>query len=82
VQGITRSYLPGNPEGWLKTLWLRSANDGQLGTSMEGIHGFGIVLPQSSFQQGKNKVEIVDLQEWAKTHSFHPDFLPSGPSQP
>jgi hypothetical protein len=41
---------------------------------MEGIQGFGIVLPESAFRQGQNVIQIIDLENWAKTTGFHPEW--------
>jgi len=67
LQGVTSSYLPDkNVQGWIKTLWLRSAIDGGQASSLEGIHGFGIIVPESSLRQGKNDVQIIDFQKMGK----------------
>ena len=56
-RGVTRTFPPDkNVQGWLRTLWLKSSTK-----NLEEIHGFGIVVPETSFRQGKNDIQLVNL---------------------
>ncbi len=75
LRGVTRTYLPDKDvQGFVKTLWLRSPIDGGKAPSLEGIHGFGMILPESAFRQGRNDVQIVDLKKWAKNNALPSEF--------
>lgn len=65
-RGVTRTFLPDrNSAGWLKTLLLRAnSNSGRKVLNLEEIQAFGIVVPESSFRQGKNDVKIIPLEKW------------------
>jgi hypothetical protein len=64
-QGVTRTFPPEeNVSGWLRTLWLRpTSNKTQNASNIEDIQGFGIMVPESSFKQGKNEVQIAVVPE-------------------
>jgi hypothetical protein len=48
----------------LKTLWLKgnSKNTGNK-VNFDNVQGFGIIVPENSFSQGKNDVKIIPLQK-------------------
>ncbi|MCI0412814.1 sulfatase-like hydrolase/transferase [bacterium] len=73
--GITRTFPPDLKEkGWLRTLWIKSTAKKQ-DFRIEDVQGFGIMVPESSFRQGKNDIQVINLQNWAEKNAFQPPRL-------
>ena len=75
--GITSTFPPDLKEkGWLRTLWIQSSTGKTQDFKIEDVQGFGIMVPESSFRQGKNDIQIVNLQNWAEKNAFQPPSFP------
>lgn len=73
--GITSTFPPDLKEtGWLRTLWIRSSTGKTQNLKMEDIQGFGILVAESSFRQGKNDIQVVNLQSWAEKNNYLPPW--------
>jgi len=68
-RGSTRTFQPNKKDiqGWFKTIWLQSSADSDL-PKPEDIRAFGLIVPESSYRQGKNVIQVVNLQNWFKSH--------------
>ena len=73
--GITSTFPPDLKEtGWLRTLWIRSTTGKTKDFKIENIQGFGILVAESSFRQGKNDIQVVNLQSWAEKNNYLPPW--------